>query len=186
MLEIEMKFAVSDFDAVREHLRALQVEAAAPHVESDHYYNAPDRDFRVTDEAFRLRRVGAQSRITYKGPKQPGPTKTRTEIEVPLEGGERPATDFLRLVELLGYRPTAVVRKTRQEASFQRGGFDLQVCLDDADEIGRFVEVEIVAPPERRNEAQQVLLAVVGELGLNNAEPRSYLRMLLEKHGSDK
>src|SRR5947199_9193897 len=87
MLEIEIKFPVSDFDSIEERMREWGVHAATPLDEADHYFNAPDRDFARTDEAFRLRRVGGENRITYKGPKQGGPAKTRTEIELPLGPG---------------------------------------------------------------------------------------------------
>jgi len=57
----------------------------------------------------------------------------------------------------------------------------MQVCLDDVERLGRFVEVEIVAPADKKDAAQAVLLGVAGELGLTNVEPRSYLHMVLEK-----
>ena len=178
MLEIEMKFRVADFDAVTAMMNLWEAKPREAHVESDHYHNAPDRDFAKTDEAFRLRRIGPRSIVTYKGPKQPGPTKTRTELEVPLAEGDAAAEMFLRLLGELKYRPTAVVRKTRREYSFERDLFSLQVCLDEVDGIGRFVEVEIVAAPPERDAAQAVLLRVVAELGLTNPEPRAYLLMV--------
>lgn len=180
MLEIEMKFAVADFGAVVARLGEWRAVAAAPHDEADHYYNAPDRDFGQTDEALRLRRIGPANRITYKGPKEPGPTKTRTEIEVPLADGDAAAGDFLRILERLGYRATAVVRKRRTDYSLHRGEFDMNVCLDEVDRVGRFVEVEIVADPKDRDAAQKTLQETARELGLERYEPRSYLRMTLE------
>src|SRR4051794_38449565 len=146
MLEIEMKFPAADFDRLLASLDQHGARSEGEHAESDHYYNAPDRDFGRTDEALRLRRVGAENRITYKGPRHPGPTKTRTEIEVPLQPGDEPAKDFLRLVEHLGYRATAVVRKVRRAFALERAGFAVQVCLDDVGELGRFAEIEIVTP----------------------------------------
>lgn len=181
MLEIEMKFPATDFDAVSRKLIEWQARAEPAIDEADHYFNAPDRDFGRTDEAFRLRRIGARNLITYKGPKQAGPAKTRTEIELPLADGAQVADDFCRLVQRLGYRPTAVVRKRRTIRHFQRDGFDLQVCLDEVVEVGRFVELEIVAPPERRGDAERLLQALAAELGLGNSERRSYLEMLLER-----
>ena len=59
--------------------------------EADHYFNAPDRDFARTDEAFRLRRIGAANFVTYKGPKRDAQRKMRTEIEVPLPDGDEAA-----------------------------------------------------------------------------------------------
>ena len=179
MLEIEMKFPVSDFDAIRPQLDRWHAVAQPPIDEADHYFNAPDRDFARTDEAFRLRCIAAANRITYKGPKQVGPTKTRTEIEIGLEPGPEAAEQFRRMAQHLGYRPTAVVKKRRTCFDFQRDGFALQACFDEVELLGRFVEIEIVAEPEQRQRAQTVLLQVVGELGLPASEPRSYLEMVL-------
>lgn len=185
MLEIEMKFRVDDFAAIVACLTRWQASPEPRHEEADHYYNAPDRDFAKTDEAFRLRRIGDVNLITYKGPKQPGPTKTRTEIEIPLHEGNAVAADFLRLLEHLGYRGNTVVRKQRTSYGFRRGAFDMHVCLDEVDQLGRFVEVEIVAPPENRDAAQQEILTAAQELGLTRYEPRSYLRMVLEANGQE-
>lgn len=181
MLEIEMKFPVADFGPVATKLAAWQAKADAPIDEADHYFNAPDRDFARTDEAFRLRRIGADNVLTYKGPKQAGPAKTRTEIEVSLAPGARAADEFCRLVQRLGYRPTAAVRKRRTIWHFGRDGFDMQTCLDEVADVGRFVEVEIVALPEQRLKAEATLQAVAAELGLHHSERRSYLEMYLEK-----
>jgi adenylate cyclase class 2 len=179
MLEIEMKFPVADFAGVEAALEGWGAHADAALDEADHYFNAPDRDFGKTDEAFRLRRIGPRNIMTYKGPKQPGPAKTRTEIEVPLAEGDEAARGFCRLVERLAYRPTAVVKKRRREFRCERGGFGLNVCLDEVERLGRFVEVEIVAPPEDRARAEQVLAQVARELGLRDSERRSYLEMIL-------
>jgi adenylate cyclase class 2 len=179
MLEIEMKFPVADFAGVEAALGSWQAKGEAAVGEADHYFNAPDRDFGKTDEAFRLRRIGPRNIITYKGPKQPGPAKTRTEIEVPLADGDEAAAGFCRLVERLGYRPTAVVKKRRREFRFERGGFALCVCLDEVERLGRFVEVEIVAPPADRARAEEVLQQVALALGLRDSERRSYLEMIL-------
>ena len=99
---------------------------------------------------------------------------------MPLADGEGPAGDFLRILERLGYRATAVVRKTRVSYSMRQGDFDMHVCFDEVERVGRFVEVEIVAPPAQRDAAQQVLMQTAGELGLTQYEKRSYLHMLLE------
>jgi adenylate cyclase class 2 len=179
MLEVEMKFPVADFVAVEATLRAWDARVAKPIEEADHYFNAPDRDFARTDEAFRLRRVGPSNCLTYKGPKSPGLAKTRTEIEVPLADGPDVADGMCSVLVHLGYRPVTVVRKQRQVYHCRRGGFDLQVCLDDVAEVGQFVEVEIVTPPEQRCEAERILLETTRELNLHAPERRSYLEMLL-------
>jgi adenylate cyclase class 2 len=182
MLEVEMKFPVADFQVVTERLRTWGAPADPPIQEADHYFNAPDRDFARTDEALRLRRIGSANRVTYKGPRQPGPAKTRTEIEVGLAQGEPAALDFARLLTALDYRPVAVVRKQRTCYHLARAGFRLEVCLDDVEKVGRFVEVEILAPEDMLPRAQEVLHEVAMDLGLQNHERRSYLELLLESH----
>jgi adenylate cyclase class 2 len=180
MLEIEQKFARADFAAIQRRLADWGVTAAEEHVEADHYFNAPDRDFARTDEAFRLRRVGAANFLTYKGPKQAAAVKIRTELEVPLPDGDAAAAQFTQLLLHLGYRPVAVVTKRRQMYPLARGGFQLTICLDEVESLGRFAEVEILAPEERTDAARQVLQEVAAELGLSDVERRSYLGMILQ------
>ncbi len=179
MLEIEIKFRVADFEEVRSRLDSWKARSDAPIHEADHYFNAPDRDFARTDEALRVRRIGQQNRVTYKGPRQAGPAKTRTEIEVGLAEGEHVADDFGRLLVHLGYRPVAVVRKERIVYHLERDSFTLEVCLDTVAGVGCFAEVEIIAEADRKEEATKVLQRVAAELGLTDSERRSYLEMLL-------
>jgi adenylate cyclase class 2 len=184
MLEVEMKFPGADFAAAERRLGEWGAAADAGVTEADHYFNAPDRDFARTDEALRLRRIGRANFVTYKGPKRGTQGKTRTEIEVPLADGDAVADDFGRLLVHLGYRPVAVVTKHRRLYHLRRDGFDLEVCLDEVDGLGRFAEVEIRAPEEQADTAQQVLRRTAAELGLpERDERRSYLELLLLSPG---
>jgi adenylate cyclase class 2 len=181
MLEVEVKYAAPDFAAVGAALAARGVTFGPPRRDADHYFNAPDRDFARTDEATRVRCIGEKNYVTYKGPKLDATTKTRLEIEVPLADGEAVAADFRRLMTHLGFRPVAVVKKTRRTADFTRDGFAVQVTLDDVDGVGRYAELEVVAPEDRAEAAKAVVLAAAAELGLTLSERRSYLQLLLEK-----
>jgi adenylate cyclase class 2 len=181
VLEVEMKFPVVDFAALERCLAEWGARADAPRQDADHYVNAPDRDFAQTDEALRLRRTGPANFVTYKGPKRDAQTKTRTEIEVPLAGGDAAADGFLRLLTHLGYRAVAVVRKRRRIFHLEWALFPLEVCLDEVEGLGRFVELEIMTPEERLEEARAVVLRLATVLGLTVSERRSYLELLLAK-----
>src|SRR5262245_14508345 len=133
MLEVEVKYAVSDFAPLESVLARWGAPPGEPRRDADHYFNAPDRDFARTDEAVRVRSVGPQNFVTYKGPKRDRETKTRLEIEVPLADGPEVASDFRRLLTHLGYRRSGVVHKSRRIAHCQRGEFPLQICLDEVD-----------------------------------------------------
>lgn len=183
MLEIEQKYSGADFAALEKQLADWGVAQREEHTEADHYFNAPDRDFGHTGEAFRLRRVGKQNWLTYKGPRRPAVEKIRTEIEVPIAQGDDAADDMERLLVHLGYRPVAVVRKRRRTYQLERDGFQVLICLDEAEGLGRFAEVEVLAPEDQLAAARAVMTDTATALGLTNVEPRSYLTMLLQKRG---
>lgn len=181
MLEVEAKFRLNDPDTVVARLRERGAKEVANQVEADHYMNAPDRDFAQTDEAFRMRRIGANNFLTYKGPRRDAVLKTRTELELDCPPGDASAEALLKLFQHLGYRPTAVVRKRRRIYELPRDGFVVHACLDDVDKVGQFVELEIVAEDKDHDAARQVILALAADLGLNDSERRSYLEMLLSR-----
>src|SRR5262245_47640848 len=70
MLEIEVKYRAQDATSFDDRLRALGATPTADRQDADAYYNAPHRDFAVTDEALRVRRIGEQNYVTYKGPRK--------------------------------------------------------------------------------------------------------------------
>jgi adenylate cyclase class 2 len=183
MREIEQKFRVADLNALARRLLALGYTPDAGHAEADHYLAAPDRDFAQTGEVFRMRRIGPQNFLTYKGPKRPGPFRDREELEVPLPPGEDIAEQHLRLLVHLGYRPVAVVRKQRRQARFEREGFEVTLCLDNVEEVGTYCEVEVLTEPDRAEQAKQLIGAVAAELDLTELEPTSYLGLLLAGRG---
>jgi adenylate cyclase class 2 len=179
MLEVEVRYRTADRAAVIDRLVKSGAALAQDRTDVDLYLNPPGRDLKSTDEAFRIRRVGETTCLTYKGPKRDAETKTRLEIEVALADGES-AADTERMLRALGFTPVVTVRKKRQVYRFTRGGFDLEACFDDVELVGPFVELEILAPEERYDAAKAVLLATAAELGLTEKENRSYLGMVLE------
>jgi adenylate cyclase, class 2 len=185
MLEIELKFRLEDWPSVQAKLTQLGGRLQTTQDEADHYFNAPDRQFRDTDEVLRIRCVNECAILTYKGPKRPGTVKMREEIEVPLANGRKNIDDALRLFASLRYQPVAVVRKTRTMYAIQRDGYELHICRDSVQSIGEFVEVEIVAPESEVAKAETVVKSIAAELGLKTPESRAYLRMVLEKEGNE-
>jgi adenylate cyclase class 2 len=184
VLEVEVKFAVADFAPLEAVLKRWGATIEPPRRDEDRYFNAPDRDFAKTDEALRVRSIGSHNVITYKGPKIDAETKTRLELEVPIADGSEAAGDMGRILTYLRYRPTGTVRKTRRIAHFTRADFELQASLDEVDEVGKFAEVEAVADESRYVEAKAAVLAAAAELGMTQAERRSYLQLLLERQGA--
>jgi adenylate cyclase, class 2 len=181
--EVEVKFRSVDHGLLERQLTALGATRTASVRQVDLYLDHPARDFATTNEAFRVRSVGDENRITYKGPRRPGPTKTRKEIEIRFADGDHAAAQLLDMFKLLGFRPVATVRKTRTSFLVNRAGHSLEVTLDRAEGLGDFAEIETLAESEPGlPAAQSAVLALAAELGLTDIETRSYLRMVLDSH----
>ncbi len=180
--EVEVKYREVD----HRQLTAMLIERGASRRgavdQEDVYLSHPARDFTASNEALRIRRVGEENRITYKGPRRSGPTKTREEIEIAVGSGPQAFGRLLRMFEVLGFRPVATVRKRRETFHLTFLEHELEVTLDLAEGLGDFAEIEAFARDEPDlPAAQQAVLALAGELGLTEVEPRSYLRMMLEE-----
>jgi adenylate cyclase class 2 len=88
------------------------------------------------------------------------------------------------LLGYLGFEPVATVSKSRQCVQLVREGLPVEIALDEVDNVGTFVELEICTEdkPAAIERAKQVLATLAQQLGLNQVERRSYLELLLEKN----
>jgi adenylate cyclase class 2 len=180
-LEVEQKFRVAELAEVRRLAVGLGAEFAAPIEQADTYFSHPARDFSQTDEALRLRRVGEQNCITYKGPKLDRETKTRRELELPLPPGKQAFEQHAELLAALGFGTVATVRKRREPGRLAWQGQEVEIALDDVSSVGQFVELEISAEEAGLPAAKEALLSLASQLCLTENERRSYLELLLAR-----
>jgi len=180
--EVEQKFRINDVQAIRSSLDQLGVLWHEPIHQVDRYFNHPARDFGRTDEALRLRQVGEQNFITYKGPKIDATTKTRRELELPLPGGAEVSRQFSELLKALGFVPVATVSKARQPGSMPWSGHEVDVALDQVQDLGWFVEFELSADDGGLDAAKAALATLSERLNLGASERRSYLELIISKN----
>ena len=139
-VEIEAKMKVDSFDPVRAKLRDARASGPNEHFEVNTFFDTEDRSLMAADEGLRLRRdrdvaAGTEKNIiTFKGPRQPGPLKSREEVE--LDVSESAAA--VQLLERLGYLRTLSFEKRRESWKLD----NCKVELDEVPHLGRFVEVE--------------------------------------------
>ena len=181
--EVELKFPVADMAAVAAKLSAMGADISEPRPEVDRYYAHPARDFAATDEALRIRRIGSANWITYKGPKVDRTTKTRREIELELPPQDEGAAASAALLEALGFRPVAEVRKHRRKAFVPWQDRRVEASLDEVDRVGTFIELELVTTFDGLEPAKACIASLAAHLDLDRSERRSYLELLLEKEG---
>ena len=182
MLEVELKASLEGFSPEEIQKKAQDIGFRMKNElrEIDMYFNGNDRDFRVTDEALRLRScqdltkgTPAQVLITYKGAKQDSVSSTRTEYETRVEN----QTVMQKLLEALGYRPMYTVDKTRKE--FSSGQTTL--CLDTVENLGCYLELEMLVEPETQTEVSiQTLLQLLDSLQIprDHLTRKSYLELI--------
>lgn len=182
--EVELKFPLLSTASVLARLDELNAQPHEPVTQYDRYFSHPQRDFAQTDEALRIRTVDERSAVTYKGPLADKRTKTRREIEVPLQDGPDHARRFGDLLRALGFREFATVRKRRIVYHLDWEAWPLELALDEVDQLGTFLEIEILAEDEQRDAACDSILRLAERLGLENSERKSYLCLLLEQSDS--
>ncbi|SHJ86796.1 class IV adenylate cyclase [Hespellia stercorisuis] len=175
MTEVEIKLPICGRADIEQKLQRIGFLAGRRVEESDVYFNSTLRDFRKTDEALRIRSCdkGRRAFLTYKGPKVDAVSMTRKELETEVGDG----TVCQAILESLGYRPVSPVRKIRQY--YQRDG--MTACVDEVENLGTFLELEIVVPSEKEREtALRQIEKILAELGYSMADTTrvSYLSML--------
>jgi adenylate cyclase class 2 len=174
MLEVELKVRCPSLDPVRSRLTGCNAQFCGKVHEHDIYYNAPHRDFGVTDEAVRVRYTDGHAMVTYKGPKiKSFGLKAREELNCAVESGEV----FEAMLDRLGFKKTAEVNKWRENYKLS----DASISLDNVDELGMFVEIEVMAADDDPG-ATSKIEKIAKEIGAKG-EPilASYLELLLSK-----
>jgi adenylate cyclase class 2 len=181
--EVEQKHRLNDVGAFLAQLADRGIELCDPVEQIDEYFAHPCRDFASTDEALRIRSVGGRSFVTYKGPKIDRTTKTRSEIELPLDPEDAHGSEFGEMLTALGFTPVARVRKRRRRFEIDADDQQVEGALDEVEAVGSFVELELQADDESVEAAKHTIAKLAQELSLGPTERRSYLEMLLEKRG---
>jgi len=179
-MEAECKFRVTDAVETRIHLGRIGAVFQKIEKQCDTYLKHPSRDFRVTNEALRIREIDGNSFITYKGPKLAGPIKIRPEIELPMVAGT--AGDWRKIWEHLGFVVALDVYKIREVYNLAYSGRFVTITLDHVETLGYFVEIERIIFGESEIQQAQEDIQFIGRLlELTEIESRSYLGLLLSK-----
>ncbi len=139
-VEIEAKMKVDSFDAIRAKLAEVGAVRKGEAMETNIFFDTDDRSLLAADKGLRLRTTQplpdgpAKHTITFKGPRQHGPLKSRDETEL----GATDAKDAIALLEVLGFNKVLSFEKKRQTWKLA----DCLVELDELPHLGLYVEVE--------------------------------------------
>ena len=135
--EIEIKFRVADLQVLARKLRraGLRIVTRRTH-EMNTLYDLPGEVLRGRQQLLRLRKYGAEWKLTHKAKKKTGRHSSREELQTNVEDGKK--MDLI--LRALGYAPSFRYEKFRAEWTDGKG----QVVVDETP-IGNFCEIE--GPP---------------------------------------
>lgn len=170
MIEVEVKARAPEDTA--ERIAALGATLLVVENHHDLYFNSPQRDFRCSDEALRIRIKEEGARLTYKGPKLDKTTKSRLEMTVKIDNPQQ----MEQILSALGFVLSAQVRKKRAKYSYE----GVVLALDNVEGLGSFVEVEAEGEGDYEEQRRKVL-SILSKLGLHESIRSSYLELLEEK-----
>jgi len=176
-MEVEQKFRLANRETFERELVEFGGKLQGEKDEIDTYLRHPARDFGQTDEAFRIRQVGEEFVVTYKGPRLASTVKIRPEIEIPLAANTHDL--WMQVFQSLSFTPVTQVRKNRRsyQLDFQDRAFT--ITLDRVAGIGDFAEVELLIPDASQAQAAaDSIEALARHLKLGDVERKSYLALV--------
>jgi adenylate cyclase class 2 len=134
--EIEIKLRVDGpVEAIQGLLKSIGYAISKPRVfESNTVFDTTDLKLRAASELIRLRRVGADCILTYKGPPDPGKYKSREEIET----GVAEESKMELILTRFGFGPVFRYEKFRTE---YHSGLEGTITVDETP-IGLYIELE--------------------------------------------
>ena len=178
MIEVELKFPLSDPPSFEEKLIKYGAEFVETEMQKDHYLQHPCKDFRDSDEALRIRVADSKIFLGYKGPKVSYEMKIRKEVEVEVSSFE----SILKILKNLGFMDVITIRKLRKIYKYS----DFKIAIDIVDGLGSYVEIEtLVDSVDKGYKAMKKVKDLSQRLGLDikNSIIKSYLELYVENHG---
>jgi adenylate cyclase class 2 len=135
--ETEVKIRLSNSSGISERLQAAGFSQSVQRLfESNTLYDTPDRSLGENGMLLRLRHIGEKGVITWKGRGDPGPYKSRPELETTVDSIET----LGKILTQLGFQPVFRYEKFRTEFVHTRNGSAV-ITLDETP-IGDFLELE--------------------------------------------
>ncbi|WP_282805574.1 class IV adenylate cyclase [Lactobacillus isalae] len=178
MFEVEKKYRIKNLTSFIENCKKNKIVFLEKYIEIDKIFvnsEIKDFNFKKGTAVTRIRKVeGKDNFITLK-------RKLSDVNSLELETKIEDIAVMEKILYELGLHELVTVHKTRQKSQLE----NINICLDNVDKIGWFVELEILINNKKNVlEAQQKIdnLAAQLELYKDNIETRKYDVLVFEKN----
>lgn len=136
--EVEIKLPVDNITAMRRRLQQLGFHLHdRRRIEINWLFDDDQGGLKADGLLLRLRKSGREWLLTYKGPAQPGPHKSREESETAVQNGDQ----MRQILHGLGYRETFIYERYRTTFVHGTGRHRGEAVIDETP-IGTFLELE--------------------------------------------
>jgi|SRR5450759_91898 len=178
--EIELRLEITEDDAVRLAQLMPSSDRVTSEVQEDTYFDTDTRTWSARDPVFkwlRLRQTksGAELNMKIFDYSADGRTTGCTELGVSVSSLETTKA----ILSHLGFSELIHVRKVRASWMMR----DVLICIDEVEDLGRFVELEATVSHGDYTETLRYLKSFAGQLGLSGREPdaRGYPYSLIRR-----
>ncbi len=164
--EIEVKAKVSSFQSVREQLEKLGCIFSEPIRQEDDVFVNFDGDFtqlKLGENFLRIRRENKVGKTRILFTLKQSQTNELDCIEKETEITD--AEQFEGALILMGYHKAISVHKNRVKTKYK----DMEICLDEVDHLGSFIEVEKITEGEG-DTVQEELFNFLETLGVKRED----------------
>lgn len=175
MKEIEVKAKVSNFEGIRSALSGLGCVFSEPQIQKDRIYlpegvEFPDKT--VGTLFLRIRNSNGKHILTLK--KQLGTENENIEHELAIDNPE----EANEMAKLLGFHEVLTVSKQRIKCKYQ----DMEICLDEIEGLGSFVEAEKMTDEDDTQKVRKELFEFLKTLGIREEDEvqKGYATMVYE------
>ncbi len=177
MKEIEIKLRVENTEGIIKQLEAKGCVFDFPVKQEDNIFipsSEPTVPVTLGTNVLRIRRQGGKNLFTLKQGQELAKIERELEIFDPKALEE--------IILMLGFKKIAQINKTRRKCKMD----GLEICVDEVDGLGSFVEVEKITA-EDPGEVQEQLLDFVAKLGVDVScrETVGYDILFVQKYGQN-
>jgi adenylate cyclase class 2 len=183
MKEVEVKARIRKPEELRAKLAALGCQFSEPITQDDTVYLRRPLEIKDGGQrgivALRIRRQAEKNILTVKKQLENGLDKIEHEIVF-----DDPAQAHA-MIEVLDFHVVSHVNKIRQKSVYN----DLEICLDEVEGLGSFIEVEKMVAEEHDSEAIQAeLFSWLISLGIKEEDraTKGYDIMMYEERMRDR